>query len=80
MTHMTSYDIPLPPKVVSGQHLPKPEGGSKTGEIIDPYVVIEIVGIPEDKQEAKTKAVDDNGREIPYLSLSYWEPVSSTHF
>lgn len=50
--------------MISGHHLPKPEGGSKTGEIIDPYVVIQLVGVPEDRRQVKTKPVNDNGKEV----------------
>ena len=46
--------------MISGQQLPKP-GGSKKGEVIDPYVKIQIGGVGEDCQVVKTKTVDDNG-------------------
>ena len=46
-------------KVISGQNLPKP--GSKTGEIIDPYVILQLRGTKEDEKEFHTKVVDDNG-------------------
>lgn len=45
-------------QVISGQNLPKP-GGAK--EIIDPYVVLQLLGAHEDKKVFKTKAVNDNG-------------------
>lgn len=48
-------------RIISGQQLPKPEKGSATGEIIDPYVTIQVTGIPLDKVEFKTKVVNDNG-------------------
>lgn len=48
-------------RVISGQQLPKPEGGSETGEIIDPYVRIEFTGVNADRGEYKTKVVKDNG-------------------
>lgn len=46
--------------VISGQQLPKPEGQLK-GEIIDPYVTVEVTGIPKDQASFKTKVIDDNG-------------------
>lgn len=46
-------------QVISGQNLPKP--GSKKGEIIDPYVVLQVTGVNDDKKEQKTKPVNDNG-------------------
>ena len=48
-------------RIISGQQLPKPEKGSATGEIIDPYVMIQVTGVPVDKVEYKTKVVTDNG-------------------
>ncbi|XP_062518362.1 1-phosphatidylinositol 4,5-bisphosphate phosphodiesterase eta-2-like isoform X2 [Corticium candelabrum] len=47
-------------KIISGQQLPKPKGVEK-GEIIDPYVKVEIAGLPADCSECRTKVVDDNG-------------------
>ena len=37
--------------IISGQSLPKP--GSVEGEIIDPYVRLEVHGLPADKKEFK---------------------------
>lgn len=48
-------------QVISGQQLPKPEGDSSKGEIIDPYVVVDIHGIPADCHSHKTKVKKDNG-------------------
>lgn len=48
-------------RIISGQQLPKPEKGSATGEIIDPYVEIQVVGVPIDCAEFKTKVIKDNG-------------------
>lgn len=48
-------------KVVSGRQLPKP-GGAQQGEIIDPYVVVSVNGVPSDCKKAKsTKVIQDNG-------------------
>jgi Ca2+-binding EF-hand superfamily protein len=47
-------------RVISGQNLPKPGEKSK-GEVIDPYVVVELVGVPADAAQHTTKTVDDNG-------------------
>ncbi len=51
--------ILFPFQVISGQQLPKP--GDKKGEIIDPYVVLQLVGADCDSQRLKTKVVKDNG-------------------
>ena len=37
-------------KVVSGQFLPKPSGDSSTSELIDPYVIVEIIGLDVDSK------------------------------
>ncbi|XP_014676437.1 PREDICTED: 1-phosphatidylinositol 4,5-bisphosphate phosphodiesterase delta-4-like isoform X2 [Priapulus caudatus] len=47
-------------KIISGQRLPKP-GGSMKGEVIDPYVVVSVHGVPPDNQKVKTKIIMDNG-------------------
>ena len=46
--------------MISGQHLPKP-GERKKGEVIDPYVVIQLAGVGDDCKRVMTKAVNDNG-------------------
>ncbi|KAK6100862.1 Phosphatidylinositol-specific phospholipase C X domain family protein [Brugia pahangi] len=45
--------------VISGEYLPKPF--SKEGEIIDPYVVVEILGVPADCNKFQTKIINNNG-------------------
>ena len=51
--------IATPPQVISGQQLPKP--GDKKGEVIDPYVVLQMTGAECDTQRVKTKTISDNG-------------------
>ncbi|XP_043916576.1 inactive phospholipase C-like protein 1 [Protopterus annectens] len=48
-------------KVISGQNFPKPMGACAKGDVIDPYVCIEIHGIPADCAEQRTKTVPQNG-------------------
>ncbi|KAM7445347.1 calcium-dependent phospholipase C [Porites harrisoni] len=50
-------------KVISGQQLPKPKDSilGDRGEIIDPYVEVELIGIPADSCKHRTKTVMDNG-------------------
>ncbi|XP_057694249.1 1-phosphatidylinositol 4,5-bisphosphate phosphodiesterase eta-1 isoform X2 [Corythoichthys intestinalis] len=50
-------------KVISGQHLPKPPDSmlGDRGEIIDPFVEVEIIGLPIDCCKEQTRVVDDNG-------------------
>jgi len=55
-----SEGIKLVVQVLTGSQLPKPFGASK-GEIIDPYVCVEIKGVPRDNKKCQTRAIDDNG-------------------
>ncbi|XP_039713776.1 1-phosphatidylinositol 4,5-bisphosphate phosphodiesterase eta-1 isoform X3 [Pteropus medius] len=50
-------------KVISGQQLPKPPDSvfGDRGEIIDPFVEVEIIGLPVDCCKDQTHVVDDNG-------------------
>ncbi|KAM9316036.1 1-phosphatidylinositol 4,5-bisphosphate phosphodiesterase eta-1 [Gastrophryne carolinensis] len=50
-------------KIISGQQLPKPPDSmlGDRGEIIDPYVEVEIIGLPVDSCKEQTRVVDDNG-------------------
>ncbi|XP_072320269.1 1-phosphatidylinositol 4,5-bisphosphate phosphodiesterase eta-1-like isoform X2 [Eucyclogobius newberryi] len=50
-------------KVISGQQLPKPPDSmlGDRGEIIDPFVEVEIIGLPVDCCKEQTRVVDDNG-------------------
>lgn len=46
--------------ILSGQQLPKLRGGEE-GEVIDPYVLLKIFGLPPDEAEFKTSTVHNNG-------------------
>uniref|UniRef100_A0A671Y499 Phosphoinositide phospholipase C n=1 Tax=Sparus aurata TaxID=8175 RepID=A0A671Y499_SPAAU len=48
-------------KVISGQNLPKPRGSGAKGNVVDPYVYVEIHGIPADCTERRTRTVTQNG-------------------
>ncbi|XP_077861645.1 inactive phospholipase C-like protein 2 [Saccoglossus kowalevskii] len=48
-------------KIISGQQFPKPKGSGAKGDVIDPYVSMEIFGIPADCAEERTKTVQHNG-------------------
>ncbi|NXD18013.1 PLCH1 phosphodiesterase, partial [Nothocercus nigrocapillus] len=50
-------------KIISGQQLPKPPDSmlGDRGEIIDPFVEVEIIGLPVDCSKDQTRVVDDNG-------------------
>ncbi|MEQ2194334.1 Inactive phospholipase C-like protein 2 [Xenoophorus captivus] len=47
--------------VISGQNLPKPKGSGAKGDVVDPYVYVEIHGIPADCTERRTRTVTQNG-------------------
>ncbi|XP_070560121.1 1-phosphatidylinositol 4,5-bisphosphate phosphodiesterase eta-2-like [Ptychodera flava] len=50
-------------RIISGQQLPKPPQSilGERGEIIDPYVEVEIVGVPIDCARRQTQTINDNG-------------------
>ncbi|XP_060055884.1 1-phosphatidylinositol 4,5-bisphosphate phosphodiesterase eta-2 isoform X3 [Erinaceus europaeus] len=50
-------------RIISGQQLPKPQDSmlGDRGEIIDPFVEVEIIGLPVDCNKEQTRVVDDNG-------------------
>ncbi|XP_051958035.1 1-phosphatidylinositol 4,5-bisphosphate phosphodiesterase eta-2 [Xyrauchen texanus] len=50
-------------KIICGQQLPKPKDSmlGDRGEIIDPFVEVEIIGLPVDCNKQQTRVVDDNG-------------------
>ncbi|XP_022109274.1 uncharacterized protein LOC110989296 isoform X2 [Acanthaster planci] len=49
--------------IISGQQLPKPPQSllGERGEIIDPYVEVEVVGLAVDCAKSQTKTIQDNG-------------------
>lgn len=48
-------------KIISGQNLPKPRGSAAKGDVVEPYIYVEIHGIPADCAEQRTKTVSQNG-------------------
>ncbi|XP_066500705.1 inactive phospholipase C-like protein 2 [Hoplias malabaricus] len=48
-------------KIISGQNFPKPKGSGAKGDVVDPYIYVEIHGIPADCAEQRTKTVNQNG-------------------
>ncbi len=47
-------------KVISALHLPKPEQAELKANSVDPYVVVQIFGVPRDCDEVRTKTVYHN--------------------
>nr|XP_058921450.1 1-phosphatidylinositol 4,5-bisphosphate phosphodiesterase eta-2 [Kogia breviceps] len=50
-------------RIISGQQLPKPRDSmlGDRGEIIDPFVEVEVIGLPVDCNKEQTRVVDNNG-------------------
>jgi hypothetical protein len=61
-----TYSVQLPNvnfdvfQIISGYQIPKPND-SKKGEIIDPFIKIEVHGAKEDTQQCKTSVKNNNG-------------------
>jgi inactive phospholipase C-like protein 2 len=51
-------------QVISGQQLPKPKASGAKGNTVDPYVTVEVFGIPADCVEERTKTVHHTGMYI----------------
>lgn len=51
-------------KIISAIHLPRPEQAELKANSVDPYVVLQIFGVPRDCDEVRTKTVYHNGRFI----------------
>ncbi|KAG7467548.1 hypothetical protein MATL_G00154920 [Megalops atlanticus] len=47
-------------KVIGAHGLPKPQGSGSKGEVIDPYVVLELHGVPTDCAEQRTRTAAQN--------------------
>ncbi|VDN53685.1 unnamed protein product, partial [Dracunculus medinensis] len=57
--------LPFPPqilhlRILSGQQLPRPRGSTAKGDSADPYVIVEIFGIPMDCAEVRTKTIKND--------------------
>ncbi|XP_022249920.1 inactive phospholipase C-like protein 2 [Limulus polyphemus] len=48
-------------RIISGQELPVPSGGSRKANAIDPYVQVQLFGVPADCAAAHTKTVSNQG-------------------
>lgn len=63
--------------IISGQHIPKANQDIE-GEVVDPYVVVKIVGHPADAQKVKTEIIRNNGES---LVMWTWAPFcTAEHF
>nr|CAD7261550.1 unnamed protein product [Timema shepardi] len=48
-------------QVISAQYLPRPRGSTAKGDVIDPYIMVQVFGIPSDCTERKTRTVSHEG-------------------
>ncbi|XP_036396075.1 inactive phospholipase C-like protein 1 [Megalops cyprinoides] len=51
-------------KVIGAHGLPKPQGSGSKGEVIDPYVVLELHGVPADCAEQRTRTAAQNQDDL----------------
>ncbi|CAG8557041.1 8548_t:CDS:10 [Paraglomus occultum] len=58
LTTATTWKLTI--EIISGQQLPKPKGQTK-GEVIDPFVEVELLVPGADSVKYKTKTVNNNG-------------------
>ncbi|OQR80138.1 inactive phospholipase C protein 1-like [Tropilaelaps mercedesae] len=63
-------------KLISGQQLPLPRGASVKASSIDPYVLLQVFGIPADCAEARTKTVSNEGQS-PIFDESFEFTISA---
>lgn len=57
-------------KIISGLNFPKPLGSGAKGHVVDPYVYVEVHGIPADCSERRTRTVSQNG-DSPVFDESF---------
>lgn len=70
------FIFPFIMQVISGFQLPKKP--VKTGGILDPFVKIQIFGVPSDTQEGRTKTIEDNGGHQRSKWNAFWALVPSS--
>ncbi|KAJ8255973.1 hypothetical protein COCON_G00198370 [Conger conger] len=62
-------------RVMGAHGLPKPQGSGTIGEVIDPYVVLELHGVPADCAEHRTRTAAQN-QEDPLFDQTFHFQVS----
>lgn len=65
-------------QVISAHNLPKPMGSGAKGEVIDPYVVLELHGVPADCTDFRTRTAAQN-QSSPIYDETFEFQVSSVH-
>lgn len=64
-------------QVISAHNLPKPLGSGAKGEVVDPYVVLELHGVPADCTEHRTRTAAQNSS--PLYDETFEFQVGSVH-
>ncbi len=54
-------------KVISALHLPRPEQAELKANSVDPYIVVQIFGVPRDCDEVRTKTSYHNCNLLIFL-------------
>ncbi|XP_074595068.1 inactive phospholipase C-like protein 1 [Brevipalpus obovatus] len=62
-------------KIISGQQLPRPKGASCKAVAIDPYVTVELFGVPSDCAESRTRTISNEANN-PIFDESFEFSVS----
>ncbi|XP_064166854.1 inactive phospholipase C-like protein 1 [Anguilla rostrata] len=62
-------------RVIGAHSLPKPQGSGTIGEVIDPYVVLELHGVPADCAEHRTRTAAQN-QDDPLFDQTFHFQVS----
>uniref|UniRef100_A0A8C2GB13 Phosphoinositide phospholipase C n=1 Tax=Cyprinus carpio TaxID=7962 RepID=A0A8C2GB13_CYPCA len=64
-------------KIISVQQLPKPKDSmlGDRGEIIDPFVEVEIIGLPINCNKQQTRVVDDNAYIKRFAHVTCFNPM-----
>ncbi len=63
--------------MISALHLPKPEQAELKANSVDPYVVVQIFGVPRDCDEVRTKTVYHNckRRSFCFERINYMNKI-----
>lgn len=75
-THLGERTIEV--HVFGGHHIPKP-GSVPFGEVIDPYVMVNMCGVDGDSAEHRTRTVDNNGFNPIWDEVSIKIAANSRH-
>ncbi|XP_053206401.1 inactive phospholipase C-like protein 2 isoform X2 [Panonychus citri] len=62
-------------KIISGQQLPRPKGASFKAVAIDPYVTVQVLGVPADNAEMRTRTISNEANN-PIFDESFEFTIS----